>query len=128
MEKLERNHQTKAIIEEWMEYKSFPMIEKLPNSVCVDKTEKKSSYRGAKEMKGKTGVTLMVCTSADGWETKAAATYGLERSICKKNMVYFSACGPHMSTDSLAVHLISLPFSHIFSFHYHEFSSILPIG
>ena len=49
--------------------------QKLPNSACVGKAEK-SSYRGAKEMKDKTGVTLMVCISADGWETKAAATYG----------------------------------------------------
>ena len=39
--------------------------QKLPNRVYVDKDAKKT-YAGVKQMKDKTRVTLMVCTSADG--------------------------------------------------------------
>ena len=39
--------------------------QKLPNRVYVDKAAKKT-YAGVKQMKDKTRVTLMVCTSADG--------------------------------------------------------------
>ena len=90
--------EAKAIIDEWKEKKFFPMIEKygvrrecicnadqtrlcyqkLPNSIHVDKAEK-SSFRGAKRMKDKNGVTLMVCTSADGQKCPVAMVGSAKR-------------------------------------------------
>jgi DDE superfamily endonuclease/Tc5 transposase DNA-binding domain len=73
------------IVEDWKKADFHPLIEKfnvpperiynadqtglfyqkLPNRIYVDKS-KKTGYAGAKQMKDKTRITLMVCTAADG--------------------------------------------------------------
>jgi DDE superfamily endonuclease/Tc5 transposase DNA-binding domain len=59
--------------------------QKLPNRIYIDKANKKD-YAGAKQMKDKTRITLMVCTAADGSKVPLSV---VGRS---KNPVCFRAC------------------------------------
>ena len=90
--------QAEAITGKWKREKFHPMIQKfgvrrecicnadqtrlccqkLPNSICVDESEKRT-FRGAKRMKDKSGVTLMVCTSADGQKCPVAMVGSAKR-------------------------------------------------
>jgi DDE superfamily endonuclease/Tc5 transposase DNA-binding domain len=88
-------------IEDWKKNQFFPLIEeydvpsqriynadqtglfyqKLPNKIYVDKDNKKS-YAGAKQMKDKTRVTLMVCTAANGSKVPLAVVGAAKKPLC----------------------------------------------
>ena len=56
-------------------------FQKLPNSLYVDKAKKKD-YAGTKRMKDKERITLMVCTSADGWRVPLALIGKFKKPVC----------------------------------------------
>jgi DDE superfamily endonuclease/Tc5 transposase DNA-binding domain len=89
------------IVEDWKKDTFHPLIEKynvptnciynadqtglfyqkLPNRIYVDKTQKKS-YAGAKQMKDKTRITLMVCTAADGSKVPLSIVGKPAKPVC----------------------------------------------
>jgi Tc5 transposase DNA-binding domain/DDE superfamily endonuclease len=89
------------IIDDWKKETFHPLIEalnvppeciynadqtglfyqKLPNRIYVDKSMK-HNYAGAKQMKDKTRITLMVCTSADGCKVPLSVVGKPKKPVC----------------------------------------------
>ena len=97
----------KQIMDKWKKNELHPLIEKysvpaeriynadqtglfyqkLPNKLYVNK-DKKNNYSGAKQMKDKTRITLMVCTAADGKKVSSLLSfYRIEQLDLTANII-----------------------------------------
>ena len=141
----------KAIMDEWKSKEFHPLIEKfnvrpeciwnadqtglfyqkLPNRIYVDKAQKKN-YKGTKQMKDKSRITVMVCTAADGSKSPLSIVGKAKKPTCftlcendKPPMAYTNQKAAWFDTDVTMWWLLEVFWPHHIQKHGHSHCILL---